>query len=319
MPNLKDIRRRIKSVKNTQKITQAMRMVAAAKVKRAENRVKASRPFCDALNTVFAQVLGKAQQSGVLAQADSPLLQALTRTSVKRLAVVVVSSDRGLCGAFNTSVIRQAFRLETQLLSQGIEPVFFTVGRKITQALKKHSKSVVAESVMDMTAAPSVADAETISKAILTQLSAGDVDGVVVLSSHFKSMISFQLLLTPILPLEGLWLEHLAEHVEIARPIVPALSEEVSRASKIPAEMVFEPSAEAVLTDVVPMMITQQIFGLMLESAASELAARMTAMANATSNARDMIDRLTIVYNKARQAAITQEILEVVSGANALV
>ncbi len=313
MANLKDIRRRIKSVKNTQKITQAMRMVAAAKVKRAENKVKAIRPYSAQLEQLLLEVAGAAQQHLANEPDAAGTLKWLTTpTGANNPAIVVMSSDRGLCGAFNGTIIRQALKLEKHLLAQGKTPVFYTIGRKVTQAMKRYGKSTVIGTMVDMTAAPTSMHAkdvvDTLSKAYL----AGDVDDIVVLSTHFRSMISYKVQLTSLLPT-----------VSIPDPgVYPAellaVAPTSGQATVAPREQLIEPDPVTVLNALVPLYLTNQLYTLLLESAASELAARMTAMANATTNASEMIGKLTIQYNKVRQAAITQEILEIVSGAQAL-
>lgn len=311
MANLKDIRRRIKSVKNTQKITQAMRMVAAAKVKRAEQKVKAIRPYSQSLQEVLAQVAATLPDN-----AESPILTWLTPlaegSQPKKPIIVVMSSDRGLCGSFNSSVVRQALKLEQHLLAQGITPSFITVGRKVTFALKRYGKSPILATLADMTAAPSLADARAIVQTASKAFLAGDADDVVVLSTHFRSLISYKVLLTSLVPGRlvpaSCYLDYL-----LATP------KAVDAAATPSGESLLEPSPLAVLEQAIPLYLVNQVYTLLLESAASELAARMTAMASATKNASEMIGKLTIQYNKVRQAAITQEILEIVSGAQALV
>ncbi|MBY0450311.1 MAG: ATP synthase F1 subunit gamma [Cyanobacteria bacterium] len=300
MPNLKDIRRRIKSVKNTQKITQAMRMVAAAKVKRAENRVKATRPYAQALLSVFRDVYTALipQAGGLSGSKYGDLLQPRT---VKNVGIIVYSSDRGLCGAFNSTIIRQAFKIERELLAKGLTPKFYLVGNKAVQAFNRYSESPVLGKISNMTAAPSIHDANTIASTVIDAFLSGEIDQIEVLSTHFKSMISYKVETTPLIPV-----------------ILPEDVQTRSSETGLSAELSLEPSPEEALERLVPMYLSQSLYALLLESAASELAARMTAMANATNNASDMIGKLTILYNKARQATITQELLEVVGGAEAL-
>lgn len=312
MANLKDIRRRIKSVKNTQKITQAMRMVAAAKVKRAENKVKAIRPYSEQLQNVLTDVSGIiAQQPELLANLPEGKWL-LPVAKPKTMGVIVISSDRGLCGSFNSSIIRQAFNLETHLKAQGLTPKFYLVGRKVVQAFKRYSDSETLGTMVGMTAAPTTSDAneviETVSKAFLN----GEIDGIEILSSHFKSMISYEAQSNSLLPVKQ------PERTNyILENLLVADDPTHQKAPKVKEQLV-EPNPTDVLSALIPLYLSNQLYTAMLESSASELAARMTAMASATNNASEMIGKLTITYNNLRQAAITQEILEIVSGAAAL-
>ncbi len=311
MPNLKDIRRRIKSVKNTQKITQAMRMVAAAKVKRAEARVKAARPYSQALRQMFALVY-----NDVKSRPDefetSQFAKLLEPRNIKNIGVVAVSSDRGLCGSFNSSVIRQTLKLDKGIIQNNLTPKFYTVGRKVTSAIKRYSDSTVLGSLMGMTAAPSPSHAKLIANTLTEQFLAGEIDTIQVLSTHFKSMIAYKLQLTPLLPMDVESNPWLSEYADINAV------DSLSSTKGLSPELMLAPKGVDVLDELIPLYLSQVIYELLLESTASELAARMTAMANATKNAGDMIAKLSVQYNKARQTAITQEILEVVSGANAL-
>ena len=299
MPNLKDIRRRIKSVKNTEKITQAMRMVAAAKVKRAEAKMKAGRPYAETLTQLLQTLDARLKQTPDLvdgaayASAFKP-----SSSTVKRVALLVMGSDRGLCGAYNTNVYRAASQRAEALEAEGIEVSPYLVGNRTITAFKNrlsHLAPVGQQS--GMTNAPSVQDASLIGETLLKAFIAGEFDSVEVIYTEFKSMVSYQVQRQQILPV------HLPEE---------------STASSMQAELLLEPSPAAVLDQLVPLYVKRSIYAMLLESAASELAARMTAMANATDNAKAMISSLTLQYNKARQAAITQEIMEIVGGAEAL-
>jgi F-type H+-transporting ATPase subunit gamma len=308
MPNLKDIRRRIKSVKNTQKITQAMRMVAAAKVKRAEARMKAARPYAATLLSVFAQVMQAITQADGASYEEARyagLLQA--KPTTKRVALLIISSDRGLCGSFNAQLLRQ---LDVQLADyakQGVLPRIYCVGNKAIQAVKqRYADLPVVGRLGGMSASPSIHDAKTVSDALLNLLQEGSVDTVDVLSTRFKSMMSYKAEVFSLFPLA-------LENEEA--PASKATKIEVAAPK---AEWLIEPNPGKVLDEVLPMYLTQTIYARMLESAASELAARMAAMASATDNAKAMLQTLTLQYNKARQAAITQELMEIVGGAEAL-
>lgn len=313
MPNLKDIRRRIKSVKSTQKITQAMRMVAAAKVKRAENRVKAGRPYAQELRTVFSSVFNEMRhQLGKLE--GSRYIELFRERPVKNIGIIVYSSDRGLCGSYNSSVIRQALRLDREIKARGLTPKFYLVGNKAIQAFSRYSDSEVLGRSANMTAAPTVEDANVIAETMTKAFLDGKIDTIDVLSTHFVSMISYKLQLSPVIPVKSYidWEADLVPHYET--PLHP----EASDKRHMKAELQLEPDPVKMLDRLVPMYMSNIFYMLLLEGAASELAARMTAMSNATNNAGEMINQLTIVYNKVRQASITQEILEIVGGAEAL-
>lgn len=306
MPNLKDIRRRIRSVKSTQKITQAMRMVAAAKVKRAENRVKAARPYTAELREIFARVYQE-MTSHATSLEGSRYLELLAPRPIKNIAIVVVSSDRGLCGSYNSTIIRQALRLEKELQARGLTPKFYLVGNKVIQAFKRYSESPVLGRIANMTAAPTVHDANVIAETLVDAYLSGEIDSIEIFSTHFVSMISYKAKMTPVIPLRGLVSEEDAE-----------VGAEQPHQGGLKPELLLSPDPVKTLERLVPMYLGNIIYLLLLEGSASELAARMTAMSNATTNASDLIDKLTIIYNKARQASITQEILEVVSGAQAI-
>jgi F-type H+-transporting ATPase subunit gamma len=305
MPNLKDIRRRIRSVKSTQKITQAMRMVAAAKVKRAENRVKAGRPYAEALREVFGQVY-RIVKNQTDALSASRYQELLTPRPIKNVGIVVVSSDRGLCGSYNSTIIRQALRLEKELVARGLTPKFYLVGNKVIQAFKRYSQAQVLGRIANMTATPSIQDANTVAETLVEAFLSGEIDSIEVLSTHFVSMISYKSKMTALMPLKGLDESEEGENVQ------------AKEEGGLQPEMLLEPDPVQTLNQMVPMYLSNQIYILLLEASASELAARMTAMSNATKNAAELIGKLTIQYNKARQASITQEILEVVSGAQAI-
>ncbi len=315
MANLKDIRRRIKSVKNTQKITQAMRMVAAAKVKKAEMRVKTARPYGQELRSVFTQVYNEIKHH-VGELEGTRYAELLSPKPIKNIGIVVISSDRGLCGGFNSNVIRQMFRLEEALKEKGLTPKFYLVGRKVSTAFSSYSESSSLGSMVDMTASPSHHDANLISETLTQAFLKGEIDSIEILSTHFQSMISYKIQMTPVLPVKGLIEEYMPE-IRSDQGYVTTDIEQKTPEGNIRPELLLEPSSAKTLDILIPMYLSNAIYTLLLESSASELAARMTAMANATNNASDMLDKLTVQYNKARQASITQEILEVVGGAEA--
>jgi F-type H+-transporting ATPase subunit gamma len=314
MPNLKDIRRRIKSVKSTQKITQAMKMVAAAKVKRAENRVKAARPYSKELQSLMHVVYEAIVTKGGAQQFDSndssPYLDFLSPRPIKTMAILVVSSDRGLCGNYNSTIIRQTFQVEKALKEKGITPKFYLVGNKITQSFSRYGQSDVLGKMGGMTAAPSVQDAAQIADTLAKAYLKGEIDAIEVLSTHFVSLISTNAKITKLIPVEEISEDELAEQ--------NASKHLRSLPGPLHGELLLSPDPVKLLDTLIPMYLSNSIYRLLLEGAASELAARMTAMSNATKNAGEMINKLTLVYNKLRQASITQELLEVVGGAEAL-
>ncbi len=315
MPNLKDIRRRIRSVKSTQKITQAMKMVAAAKVKRAENKVKANRPYAQELRDVFRDVF-EAMKNQASELRGSRYGELLLERPVKNIGVVVMSSDRGLCGSYNANIIKQALVLDKRYQAEGLVPKFYLVGNKIIRSFKNYSKSEVLGTSGNITAAPTPHDADLMAKTLVDAFHAGEIDAIQVLYTHFVSMISYKVTLKPVFPLKGLVEE--IEHT--ITPIDDLYHTELPEepASGAQPETLLEPDVVQVLDTLVPLYLSNQFYTSLLECSASELAARMTAMSNASKNAADMIAKLTLVYNKARQASITQEILEIVSGAEAL-
>jgi F-type H+-transporting ATPase subunit gamma len=311
MPNLKDIRRRIKSVKNTQKITQAMKMVAAAKVKRAENRVKAARPYAEALGSLLQKVLVSTPVDSLGADfAYAKVLSAKT-DAPKTVGVLVISADRGLCGAYHATVLRQLLKLHAQYQKDGIKARYYLVGQKLVQAVKRlplgHD---LLGQLAQVTAAPQVQHAQLVTDALLKAYQTGEVDRIELLSSQFVSMISNRLGHSVMLPLQTA--------TPTGGQTVGGVPSQSAPSAAETTTLLIEPNPAQVLNQIIPMVLTNTVYQAMLEASASELASRMTAMSNATKNAGEMIGRLTIQYNKARQASITQEILEIVSGASAL-
>jgi F-type H+-transporting ATPase subunit gamma len=305
MANLKLIKNRIKSVKNTQKITQAMKMVAAAKVKKAENQVRTSRPFANELAKSFAKLMAaKPEISGATITSSNPLdnyPELLKQRPLKTVGLLVITSDKGLAGAYNSNVVKKAVARVREIKKEGLDAKLFIVGTKGIQGLKKYNFDVV-KTYTKLPAIPTPSSSVLIAEDLAESYISEQIDKIEILTTHFKSTLSYQVQLWQLLPV-----------------IIAEQEEEKSGDNhKIESEMMFEPSMEAVLEKIVPLYISNRIFQALTESAASELAARMQAMSAATNNARDMIKILTIDYNKARQASITQELLEVVSGAEAL-
>jgi F-type H+-transporting ATPase subunit gamma len=302
MPNLKDIRRRIKSVKSTQKITQAMRMVAAAKVKRAEARMRATRPYANALQETFAEIYGLLAQQGI-ERASSKYADLLVPRDVKNVGLLVISSDRGLCGAYNTNIIRQGMQAYRRLKAEGKEPHFYLVGNKAIQAFSRIPGVKILGRMANMTASPAVHHASVIAESLIQSYLNGSIDAIEVITTQFRSLISFKVTEQSLIPVD-------------TQALNAATDGASSRSAR--GELLLEPSLPEVLDQLVPMYLSRLLYAMLLDASASELASRMMAMSNASNNASEMISRLTLSYNKARQASITQEILEVVSGAQAL-
>lgn len=314
MANLKAIRDRIQSVKNTKKITEAMRLVAAAKVRRAQEQVTATRPFADAL----AQVLYNLQTRLQFGEVSLPLL---TQREVRTVGLLVVSGDRGLCGGYNTNVIRRAEQRAKELKQQGINYKFVIVGRKALQYFQRRN-APIEKSYTSLEQIPSASEASQIADELLSLFLSESVDRVELIYTRFVSLISSRPIVQTLLPLTTQGLE--VQDDEIFRLITREGKFQVEREkvstqmSSFPQDMIFEQDPVQILDSLLPLYVNNQLLRALQESAASELAARMTAMNNASENASDLIGMLTLSYNKARQAAITQELLEVVAGANAL-
>jgi F-type H+-transporting ATPase subunit gamma len=314
MPNLKFIRDRIKSVKNTRKITEAMRLVAAAKVRRAQEQVTATRPFADRL----AQVLYGLQNR---LQFEDVNLALLKQREVKTVGLVVVSGDRGLCGAYNTNVIRRAENRAKELQKEGVNYKFILIGRKALQYFQRR-KQPISANYLGLEQIPTAPEASMIADELLSLFLAEEVDRIELVYTKFVSLISSRPVIQTLLPMTPQGLE--PQDDEIFRLTTRGGDFEVTREKvttptrTFPRDMIFEQDPVQILEALLPLYLNNQLLRALQESAASELAARMTAMNNASENASELVGKLTLTYNKARQAAITQEILEVVGGAEAL-
>ena len=298
MPNLKDIKSRISSVQNTKKITKAMKMVAAAKVKKAESTVKAARPFSDELLFLFRKMLatvGEYSTTGLKVKRaldNYPAL--LEKREVKTEGLLVITSNKGLAGAYNANVIKFAMARIKENNSNGIKTVIYPVGQKAVSAFKHRSGNFeLTKSYLNVANDPTATGASLIAEDLAEDFVSRKIDKIDIITTHFNNMMSYSVVSWDVLP------------VKIER----------AESHEIDPVMEFEPSVHSVLQQLVPMYITNSIFQALLEANASELAARMTAMSAASNNAEEMINTLTIDYNKARQAAITQELVEIVSGA----
>ena len=313
MANLKEIRDRIKSVKNTRKITEAMRLVAAAKVRRAQEQVLKTRPFADRL----AQVLHGLQSRLKFEDVDLPLLKA---RPVETVSIVVVSGDRGLCGAYNSNVIRRAENRIAEVKAEGLNYQLILIGRKATQYFQRRNHPIEA-TYTNLEQVPTAEEASRIADELLSVFLSENVDRVELVYTKFVSLVSSKPVVQTLLPLDPQGLE--AGDDEIFRLTSRGGNFEVQRDRvsldnfPLPRDMIFEQDPVQILNALLPLYLNNQVLRALQESAASELAARMTAMNNASDNASDLIKSLTLSYNKARQAAITQQIMEVVGGAEA--
>ncbi|HEY9647040.1 MAG TPA: F0F1 ATP synthase subunit gamma [Chroococcidiopsis sp.] len=315
MANLKAIRDRIQSVKNTKKITEAMRLVAAAKVRRAQEQVIATRPFADRL----AQVLYGLQTRLRFEDADLPLLK---KRDVQTVGILVVTGDRGLCGGYNSSVIKRAETRINELKAEGINYKLILIGRKSNQYFQRREQPISA-SFTNLEQIPTAGEASKIADELLSLFLSETVDRVELVYTKFVSLVSSRPVVQTLLPLDPQGLE--AADDEIFRLTsrggdfqVERQRLESSAPKTLPLDMIFEQDPVQILDALLPLYLNNQLLRALQESAASELAARMTAMNNASDNASTLISSLTLSYNKARQAAITQELLEVVAGADAL-
>jgi F-type H+-transporting ATPase subunit gamma len=315
MPNLKAIRDQIQSVKNTKKITEAMRLVAAAKVRRAQEQVLCTRPFADAL----AQVLYNLQGRLAFSDVNLPLL---AQREVKTVALLVVTGDRGLCGGYNTNVIRRAEQRINELKEQGINYQLVVAGRKAAQYFERRNAPIAAKFI-NLEQIPTADEAGTIGDELLSLFLSETVDRVELVYTRFISLIRSTPVIQTLLPLTTQGLA--VQDDEIFRLVTKEGKFKVQRekmasqpAQVFPQDMIFEQNPVQILDSLLPLYLNNQLLRALQESAASELAARMTAMSNASENASELIGTLSRTYNKARQAAITQELLEVVAGANAL-
>ncbi len=314
MANLKAIRDRIKSVKNTKKITEAMRLVAAAKVRRAQEQVTATRPFADNL----AKVLYSLQNRLRFEDVNLPLLM---QRKVKCVGLLVITGDRGLCGGYNTNVIRRAEQRAKELKAEGIDYKFILVGRKATQYFQRRNQPID-KTYIGLEQIPSSAEAASIGDELLSLFLSETVDRVEFIYTKFVSLISSRPVVQTLLPVTPQGLE--VKDDEIFRLTTCGGEFKVERekvaseVKSLPQDMIFEQDPVQILDALLPLYLNNQLLRGLQESAASELAARMTAMNNASDNASELMGTLTLSYNKARQASITQELLEVVAGANAL-
>ncbi|MEO0486998.1 MAG: F0F1 ATP synthase subunit gamma [Pseudomonadota bacterium] len=290
MPNLKDLKNRIDSVKSTRKITKAMQMVAAAKLRRAQDAAEASRPYTERFNAVMGGLAASVGGSD-----SAPLLLRGTGKDDVQL-LVVMTAERGLCGGFNSSISKLARIKAQELIAAGKTVKILTVGKKGRDAIKRElGDHFIGHVDLSDVKRLGYKDAAGIAQDVLSRFDTGEFDVATIFYSQFESVIS---------------------QTPTAQQIIPAAYEADGDAEGTLYD--YEPSEEAILADLLPRGVATQIFAALLENAASEQGARMSAMDNATRNAGDMIDRLTIEYNRSRQAVITNELIEIISGAEAL-
>ncbi|MBM3259359.1 MAG: ATP synthase F1 subunit gamma [Candidatus Sericytochromatia bacterium] len=288
--NTKEIRRRIRSVQSTQKITKAMEMVAAAKVRRAQDRVTASRPYADRIQAMYGEV-SRGLSGG---EARHPLLA--TRP-VKSVLLVLLTSDKGLCGGYNANVIRFLVHRIRDYKAKGVQAKVLVVGTKGVNFFKHASFEVVGR-IQNLPQVPTFTEASVLVEEGQRLFETGEVDAVELVYTRFQSMVRYE---------------------PVALPLLPAApAKDSGSARNVGPVMLFEPDAETMLSEILPAYLKTMVYQALLDASASELANRMMAMGAASKNAGEMISHLTLVYNKARQAGITQEILEVVGGAEAL-
>ena len=289
MPSLKDLKNRISSVKSTQKITSAMKMVAAAKLRRAQDQALASRPYTSLMDKIVSKISSKATGTSIDLLTGKP--------ENKTQLLVVFSADRGLCGGFNGSITRSVKKEINNLQQNGVNVKLLMVGKKSADSLNREYGNLFIDKIEGKSAKPNYADAEVLATKIINLFENGEFGVCRVIYNKFVSAIAQEVTFKSLIPAE----------IQI--------NEEDKDTSSI---YDFEPSEEEILTDLLPRNLATQLFSSQIESTASELAARMTAMDNATRNAGEMIDKLTLQYNRTRQAVITSELIEIISGAEAL-
>jgi F-type H+-transporting ATPase subunit gamma len=293
--SLQDIRRRITSVRNTRKITKALELVAGARLRRAQGRIEQMRPYADRMQELM---VGTAR-----AAASFRNLELMQRRDVQRVALLVVSGDRGLAGPFNGQVLRRAFELERQERAEGHEVLWTIIGRKGASTLRFRRYEVTANwaGFVDR---PTYADAQTVAHTLAELYTEQKVDRVVLVYNRFESALVQRVTVTDLLP--------------IPEDVLEESDDMTDRERALRGDFIYEPEPEEILQRLLPVYLETEIYRALLESAASFLAAQMTAMRNASKNAGELIDSLTLQMNRARQAQITQEILEIVAGADAL-
>jgi len=290
MASLDDLKKRIASVKSTQKITKAMKMVAAAKLRRAQESAEKGRPYSEKMNNVILNL-----SNGISDTENAPKLLSGTGQEKTHLCVVM-TSDRGLCGGFNSNIIKKAKSYFAKILDEGKELKIITVGSKGNDQLKRvYGEKIIENISFKESKNANYFDADKVGKMVIEKFEAGDFDVCTIFYNQFKNVIT---------------------QIPQAQQIIPLNNEEEKSSSEESYE--FEPDEDEILSNLLPKNISTQIFKAMLENSASEQGSRMSAMDNATRNAGEMVDKLTIEYNRSRQAAIPKELIETISGAESL-
>jgi F-type H+-transporting ATPase subunit gamma len=296
MPNLKDLRVRINSVKATRKITSAMKMVSSAKLRRAQEQAEQARPYAERMEAMLQRLA-----ASVVGRAGAPPLL-VGRPERKAHLIVVATADRGLCGAFNSSIVREARRRIAALRGEGEQVRILCVGRKGRDQLRREYAPLIVGTVEDVAKPrPTFGKADEIARQITEQFLSGEVDSVSMVFARFKSAMTQVVTVQPLIPFS-----------------LPPVAAGEPAANGSGAVYDYEPSEEAILEELLPRNIAVQIYKALLENNASEQGARMTAMDNATRNAGEMIGKLTLLYNRTRQAIITKELIEIVSAKEAM-
>lgn len=297
MANLKAIRKRISSVKSTQKITRAMKMVAGARLARAQQRILALRPYAVKTGEMLREVTVALAESDA-SEAEHPLL---ARRPEKRALLLIVTSDRGLCGAFNANILRTTERLQREKEAAGIDVSLAVIGRKGREYFQRRS-ATIHHAFTGVWEKLDLEQARNVARVVVRPFLAGEVDAIYLVYNEFKSAMSQRVVAEPLFPLS---------------PPAPEGESEANQEEQKP-QFLFEPDKRRLLERLVPMYLEVTIARALLESLASQLGAQMTAMDSATKNASEMISKLTLDYNRARQAAITTELMEIIGGAEAL-
>ena len=293
MPNLKNIKVRIKSIKSTQKITQAMKLVAASKVRKALQRVLNSRPYTQKINSFVHSTVS------AMADLDRKEIPLMDKREVKSVGIIIITSDRGLCGSYNTNIIKKTIKRILELEKLNTKVKLITVGNKANNFFRR-TKTEIMEGFTQLPAIPSIEMANLIAASAEQAFINKKVDQIEIIGTDFISMLRSEVYNKHFLPIKE---ENREQKTE-------------SKSHK--SEVLFEPSLDVVLRSLIPLYLSNVIFHALLEASCSELSNRMNAMSSATKNAKELIDKLTIIYNKGRQAGITQELTEIVGGAEAL-
>jgi F-type H+-transporting ATPase subunit gamma len=346
MANVLDLRRRIRSVKNTRQITKAMKMVSAAKLRRAQERALQSRPFAQMLTNVLQSVVSRSELFDP--ETGLPLHPLLRETRPeKTVLIIIVTGDRGLAGAFNSNVLKAPMRFTEYLHDKNIDVV--AIGRKGRDFMRRRfpmakpdgeeraGRVQVVGEYVDVLAKVDFDDVEEIANKVIRRYEREEIDGVYLIFNEFKSVISQRVIVQRILPVQEIGRREVAQVEELSAesrermgeaaksagislqaPDTGEIDREAVKFATAPVDYIYEQPPGELLTDILPRYVANQIYSSLLESVAAEHAARMTAMDSATNNANDVIDSLTLTLNRVRQAAITKEIIEIVSGAAAL-